>query len=188
MRCLLPFGLLVVVASAQAAPNFKRVVLPNGLTVLAVENRGSAVAGLHLGVRYDPAGIGPARAGVAALSQQVLQGQLRELLKQEPWEQLGQQLRGTRAGLVANTECDYCEIRGHVTDDMLPQAVQLAGRMLLGQQPVKPEDLQAAREAGIPVVVVNQGPTRADDLAAVRLDAPLGATLAALVPDARATA
>lgn len=146
MRCLLPFGLLVVVASAQAAPNFKRVVLPNGLTVLAVENRGSAVAGLHLGVRYDPAGIGPARAGVAALSQQVLQGQLRELLKQEPWEQLGQQLRGTRAGLVANTECDYCEIRGHVTDDMLPQAVQLAGRMLLGQQPVKPEDLQAARE------------------------------------------
>ena len=45
-----------------------------------------------------------------------------------------------------------------------------------------------AAKAGIPVVVVNQGPTRADDLATVRLDAPLGATLAALVPDARATA
>lgn len=38
-----------------------------------------------------------------------------------------------------------------------------------------------AAKAGTPVVVVNQGPTRADDLATIRIDAPLGATLAALV-------
>jgi NAD-dependent SIR2 family protein deacetylase len=37
-----------------------------------------------------------------------------------------------------------------------------------------------AAQAGIPVAVVNQGPTRADDLAAVRVDAALGATLVAL--------
>jgi NAD-dependent SIR2 family protein deacetylase len=37
-----------------------------------------------------------------------------------------------------------------------------------------------AADAGIPVVIVNQGPTRGDDVAAVKIDAPLGATLAAI--------
>jgi NAD-dependent SIR2 family protein deacetylase len=38
-----------------------------------------------------------------------------------------------------------------------------------------------AAERGIPVAVVNQGPTRADDDAVVRIDAPLGSTLSTLV-------
>lgn len=38
-----------------------------------------------------------------------------------------------------------------------------------------------AAERGIPVAVVNQGPTRADDVAVVRIDGPLGSTLSALV-------
>ncbi|HTU75387.1 MAG TPA: Sir2 family NAD-dependent protein deacetylase [Trebonia sp.] len=38
-----------------------------------------------------------------------------------------------------------------------------------------------AAKLGIPVVIVNQGPTRGDDLAAIRLDAPLGQTLSAAV-------
>jgi NAD-dependent SIR2 family protein deacetylase len=37
-----------------------------------------------------------------------------------------------------------------------------------------------AAEHGIPVAIVNQGPTRADALAAIRIDAPLGPTLSAL--------
>lgn len=37
-----------------------------------------------------------------------------------------------------------------------------------------------ASSLGIPVVIVNQGPTRGDALAAARLDAPLGSTLSAL--------
>jgi NAD-dependent SIR2 family protein deacetylase len=37
-----------------------------------------------------------------------------------------------------------------------------------------------AAAAGIPVVIVNQGPTRGDDVAAVRIDAPLGVTLEAI--------
>jgi len=37
-----------------------------------------------------------------------------------------------------------------------------------------------AASAGIPVVIVNQGPTRGDDVAEVRIDAPLGATLQAI--------
>ncbi|HEX3961443.1 MAG TPA: Sir2 family NAD-dependent protein deacetylase [Trebonia sp.] len=38
-----------------------------------------------------------------------------------------------------------------------------------------------ADKLGIPVVIVNQGPTRGDPLASVRLDAPLGDTLTAAV-------
>jgi NAD-dependent SIR2 family protein deacetylase len=37
-----------------------------------------------------------------------------------------------------------------------------------------------AAKLGLPVVIVNQGPTRGDDLATVRLDVPLGETLTAL--------
>ena len=37
-----------------------------------------------------------------------------------------------------------------------------------------------ASSLGIPVVIVNQGATRGDELAAVRLDAPLGAVLTSL--------
>ncbi|WP_328807705.1 NAD-dependent protein deacetylase [Nonomuraea antri] len=38
-----------------------------------------------------------------------------------------------------------------------------------------------AAELGIPIAIVNQGPTRGDSAAALTLDAPLGATLTALV-------
>jgi NAD-dependent SIR2 family protein deacetylase len=38
-----------------------------------------------------------------------------------------------------------------------------------------------ASSLGIPVLIVNQGATRGDELAAARLDAPLGSTLTAVV-------
>ncbi|GAA3386643.1 NAD-dependent protein deacetylase [Cryptosporangium minutisporangium] len=44
--------------------------------------------------------------------------------------------------------------------------------------------VQAAK-AGTPVAIVNQGPTRGDDHACVRVDAPLGPTLAALAAAAQ---
>ncbi|TXH40994.1 MAG: NAD-dependent protein deacetylase [Actinobacteria bacterium] len=40
---------------------------------------------------------------------------------------------------------------------------------------------RAAASAGIPVAVVNQGPTRADEEATIKLDAPLGPVLSALL-------
>jgi len=40
--------------------------------------------------------------------------------------------------------------------------------------------IRHASSLGIPVLIVNQGTTRGDDLATARLDAPLGATLTAL--------
>jgi NAD-dependent SIR2 family protein deacetylase len=37
-----------------------------------------------------------------------------------------------------------------------------------------------AHKLGLPIVIVNQGETKADELATVRIDAPLGATLSTL--------
>jgi NAD-dependent SIR2 family protein deacetylase len=41
--------------------------------------------------------------------------------------------------------------------------------------------VRRAAALGVPVAIVNQGPTRGDDLATVKVEAPLGGTLAALV-------
>lgn len=43
-----------------------------------------------------------------------------------------------------------------------------------------------AAGSGVPVVIVNQGPTRGDDLAVARIDAPLGVTLEAIARQAGA--
>jgi NAD-dependent SIR2 family protein deacetylase len=40
--------------------------------------------------------------------------------------------------------------------------------------------VRRAAATGVPVAIVNQGWTRGDDLAALKVDAPLGATLADL--------
>jgi predicted Zn-dependent peptidase len=144
MRRLLPLALLLTTAlTAAHAAGPTRVVLPNGLVVIAVADRTSAIAGLHLAARYDPVA---ARPGLAALSQQALQLQLADLLREDPWQELGQQVRGTHAVLLANTEHDYCEVRAKVTSDLLPQALQLAAKVLLGQVAPSAEQLQGARE------------------------------------------
>jgi NAD-dependent SIR2 family protein deacetylase len=41
--------------------------------------------------------------------------------------------------------------------------------------------VRRAAALGIPVGIVNQGPTRGDELASVRVDAPLGAVLPSLI-------
>ena len=38
-----------------------------------------------------------------------------------------------------------------------------------------------AAKAGLPIAIVNQGPTRGDELASLKIEAPIGATLSSLV-------
>jgi NAD-dependent SIR2 family protein deacetylase len=64
--------------------------------------------------------------------------------------------------------------------DMVERAALL---LVLGSSLTVMSGFRFARRAaalGIPVAIVNQGPTRADDLAEIRLDAPLGVALPAL--------
>jgi NAD-dependent SIR2 family protein deacetylase len=64
-------------------------------------------------------------------------------------------------------------------------AVEAAGALLvLGSSLTVLSGFRFVRHAakhGVPVAIVNQGPTRGDDLASVRLDAPLGSTLTEVV-------
>jgi NAD-dependent SIR2 family protein deacetylase len=66
-------------------------------------------------------------------------------------------------------------------------AVEAAGALLvLGSSLTVLSGFRFVRHAakrGIPVAIVNQGPTRGDDLADVRVDAPLGSTLTELLTE-----
>ena len=73
--------------------------------------------------------------------------------------------------------------RGRVDDCY--QLVEEAGTLLvLGSSLTVMSGFRFVRQAaklGIPVVIVNQGSTRGDELATATLDAPLGPTLTSLV-------
>lgn len=136
-------------AAAQESPLFfQRSVLPNGLIVLAVQDNSSATAALHIAVRYDPQSLMSPQAGIAALSQQIAHYQMTELLQQEAaFQPLAEQLNGTRGFLALNTEMDYCELRGKITDELLPVALQLAGKILFAPPEATAEQLDKARAA-----------------------------------------
>jgi NAD-dependent SIR2 family protein deacetylase len=69
-------------------------------------------------------------------------------------------------------------------DSCFSQVSDASSLVVLGSSLTVFSGLRYVRHAvklGIPVVIVNQGPTRGDPLAAVRLEAPLGRTLTAAV-------
>jgi hypothetical protein len=48
--------------------------------------------------------------------------------------------------------------------------------------------VRRAAALGVPIAIVNQGPTRGDELARIKIDAPLGIVLAELVTTAATAA
>jgi len=139
--------LLVSVAGvASAAPATQRVVLPNGLVVIAIHDDSSAIGAFHLAVRVNPASVPQSALGVVALSQQAAQLTLRDLLTQEPWVSLGEDVRNTRAALTLNTEMDYAEARCQLPAQSLPVALQLAGKAVFGTPDCTPQQAAAAKD------------------------------------------
>lgn len=138
---------LLLATAAGAAPSHQRAVLPNGLTVIAVQDASSAVGAFHLAVRVNPESVPRAQWGVLALSQQTLQVALRDLYKQEPWRALGEDVQNTRAVLSTNTEPDYAEVRCQLAAPSLPLALQLAGKLAFGGVPATSEQVTTARDA-----------------------------------------
>ena len=139
--------LLVGVAGvAAAAPASQRVVLPNGLAVIAIHDDSSAIGAFHLAVRVNPASVPKSALGVIALSQQVAQLSLKDLLTQEPWVALGEDVRNTRAALTLNTELDYAEARCQLPAQSLPVALQVAGKAIFGTPDCTPQQAAAAKD------------------------------------------
>ena len=137
--------LAVFMSPALAAPQSVRAVLPGGLTVIAVQDDSSALAGVHCAVRVDPANIPDSRAGTPAVAQQLLLDTLPRRLQEERWETLAD-VQHTRGRIGFNTEVDYCEALAGVTDEMLPKAMEFVGQMMLGEVDFRPEEFDAARE------------------------------------------
>ena len=139
--------LLIAASLAAAAPRHARVVLPNGLTVIAVEDSGSAVAAFHLAVRVNPAKIPDKKSGIAALSQQAYQYALQDALKAPANAVFGEEIRGTRSVMGFNTEIDYCEARGQFSDPSLQPALKLLAGLVFIDQPVTEDLISRSRDA-----------------------------------------
>lgn len=129
--------------TAHAAPRHERVVLPNGLVVLAIEDHSSGIAAFHLGVRLGWGTPGPFPRGVAALAQQVNKQRLTRWLTDPKWSLLHEE---TQDGgiLTLNAEADFLEARGQATDANLERALALAGKSLFeAGEPTEPDVAEA---------------------------------------------
>lgn len=147
MRSLLcALAALLVVTAAQAAPNHERVVLPNGLVVIALQDTSSAIGAFHLGVQVNPADLPAGSRGLMALSQQVAHAALKQRLAEPPYQALNEELQTTRAALTLNTEMDYLEARGQMPAGTLPVALELTGKVLFGAPPPTPPEVTAAKD------------------------------------------
>jgi predicted Zn-dependent peptidase len=147
MRQYLPLalGVWLLTTLAQAAPATSRVILPNGLVVIAVEDRSTPIAVFHLAVR-DAASTVPAdRAGLAAMTAQLEQARLKAYVSDPGRQALAEEL-AARGNIAFNTETDYCEARGSVTEPNLGAALQAAGQLLFGGEPFTPQEVAAAKD------------------------------------------
>lgn len=144
MRPLWAIGwILLAAVNAGAAPNHQRVVLPNGLVVIAIEDHSSAVMAFHLGVRLGYGTPSPYPRGLAAVAQQINQIETERWLTEAEFAGLHDEMQ-TAAALVLNTEADYLEVRAQTTDTNLGPALTLAGRALFGSGvPTDPDLAQA---------------------------------------------
>lgn len=140
--CLLPT--LLVATLAGAAQPYKRSVLANGLVVTAVQDTSSPIAAVHFGVRVASGEGRESVAGVGALAQQIAQGRLEALLKEEAWKPLWVETQA-RAVIGLNTETDYCEGRAQVTAENLGLVLKALATVLFDRAAVSAEEVARAR-------------------------------------------
>ncbi|MEN6303629.1 MAG: insulinase family protein [Armatimonadia bacterium] len=139
--------MLLAASLACATPRHARAVLPNGLTVIAVEDPTSAVAAFHLAIRANPTSIPDKKSGITALSQQAFQYALQDALKDPANATFGDEIRGTRSVMGFNTEIDYCEARGQFVNDSLQPALKLLAGLVFVDQPITEALVSRSRDA-----------------------------------------
>jgi predicted Zn-dependent peptidase len=136
----------MIATVAHAAPPHERIVLPNGLVIIAIQDDSSAVSAFHLAVRVNPTSVAADRAGILAVSQQVAQHNMRDLFQQDQWRALGDDIEATRSVLTMNTEVDFAEVRCQVAPQALAPALQLTGKVLFDPEECTPEQVAAAKD------------------------------------------
>ena len=135
--------MLVIVPWLAAAD--APVVLPNGLSVLAVECTTSDVCGVHIALKIGPERVPPEKAGLRALTQQVLLGCIRERMNErEDLSSLRQQ--GSQgAGFAVETQWDHVEFVATVTSGELARLLGFTGPAILEAEWTQ-DDIVNARE------------------------------------------
>lgn len=103
------------------------VTLPNGMTVLATRAATSDVCGVHMALRIGPERVPPHKAGLRALTQQVILGHIRNRMNASD-EFIPLRLEGTQgAAFSVETEWDHVEFVASVTSRRLPLLLSFMG-------------------------------------------------------------
>lgn len=122
-HCLV--ALFAVCPCALAA--HETTVLPNGMTVVAVQAATSDVCGVHLSLRIGPERVPAHKAGLRALTQQVILGHIRNRMNASD-DLIPLRLEGTQgAAFSVETEWDHVEFVASVTSHRLPLLMSFMG-------------------------------------------------------------
>lgn len=134
--------ILILTASAGwCAP----VVLANGMSVTAVQAATGDVCGVHLLLKIGPERVPASKAGLRALTQQVLLSHMREQMKTRP-ELADLVMEGSQgAGFSVATEWDYVEFVVSVSTTRLPRLLAFLSDAVFNAE-LSEDDLLNARE------------------------------------------
>ncbi len=103
------------------------ITLPNGVCVLAVEAAAGDTCGVSVALQIGPERVPAAKAGLRAVTQQVLLGRIRSLMK-ERTDLASLRRQGTQgAGFVVETQWDHVEFTASVTSRELPRLLEFLG-------------------------------------------------------------
>lgn len=120
--------------------------LPNGLQVITVTSPGSDVCGLHIALRIGPERVPAAKAGLRALTQQVLLQRMREQISARPELAALRQGPSDDSGLRVETQWDTVEFTATTTAGDLPAVLGFLSSSIL-EATWENDDVVAAREA-----------------------------------------
>ena len=119
--------LIVLAACAASVAAQQPTVLPNGMTVLAVQAATNDVCGVHIALRIGPERVPPHKAGLRALTQQVILGHIRNRMSASD-DLIPLRREGTQgAGFSVETEWDHVEFVASVTSRRLPLLLSFMG-------------------------------------------------------------
>lgn len=123
-RALVLLLILTLTEAVGLVPAASAAALPNGMTLVPVECRGSSICGIHLALKIGPERVPASKAGLRALTQQVLLGRLRDEMGKRG-DLLDLRLEGSQgAAFSVQTEWDYVEFRASVTDTNLDKMLK----------------------------------------------------------------
>jgi zinc protease len=139
---------LWLTAVALALPGLAgaSTALPNGLTIVPVYAPGTHVCGVHVALRIGPERVPPSKAGLRALTQQLILSRIRGAIRQRPELASLRSEAAEGASFSVETQWDDVEFATSVTEGDLPELLSFLGPAIFAAT-WEQDDVVAAREA-----------------------------------------